>query len=168
MPREVMVRPDSIGTELEVQLEPPSRDVDRIERLDSRFKSYATVMADHALTAAKAAEQDIGAGNYRGALHGVPIAVKDLCFTQGVRTMGGSKVLADHIPDFDSTVVARLNAAGAILLGKLNLTEGAMGGYNPDFDIPVNPWRADRWAGASSSGSGVATAAAPPTLASLS
>ncbi|MEE8301530.1 MAG: amidase [Candidatus Tectomicrobia bacterium] len=133
--------------------------LDRIERLDSRFKSYATVMADHALAAAKAAEQDIGAGNYRGPLHGVPVAVKDLCFTQGVRTMGGSKVLADYIPGFDSTVVARLNAAGAILLGKLNLTEGAMGGYNPDFDIPVNPWGADRWAGASSSGSGVATAA---------
>jgi amidase len=85
--------------------------------------------------------------------------VKDLCFTKDVRTMGGTRVLADHVPTFDATVVARLHAAGAILLGKLNLTEGAMGGYHPDFAIPVNPWHAERYAGASSSGSGVATAA---------
>jgi amidase len=131
----------------------------RIEQLDGRLKSYATVMADHALAAAKAAEQAIVAGTYRGPLHGVPIAVKDLCYTTGVRTMGGTRVLADHVPTFDATVVARLHAAGAILLGKLNLTEGAMGGYHPDFAIPVNPWGVDRWAGASSSGSGVAMAA---------
>ena len=105
------------------------------------------------------AEQDICAGTYRGPLHGVPVAVKDLCFTTGVRTMGGTKVLVDHVPAFDATVVARLHAAGAVLLGKLNLTEGAMGGYHPDFAIPVNPWHAERYAGASSSGSGVATAA---------
>ena len=73
--------------------------------------------------------------------------------------MGGSKVLANHVPDFDSTVVARLESAGAVLLGKLNLTEGAVGGYHPEFDIPINPWNAERWTGTSSSGSGVATAA---------
>ncbi len=133
--------------------------LDRIEKLDPRFKSYATVMGESALAAARSAEQEIQAGAYRGALHGVPIAVKDLCFTRGVRTMGGTKPLADHIPDFDATVVAKFDDAGAVLLGKLNLTEGAMGGYNPDFDIPVNPWNVDRWAGASSSGSGVATVA---------
>ena len=131
----------------------------RISQLDSRYKSYATLMADEALTDARRAEKEIKDGRYRGPLHGVPIAVKDLCFTRGVRTMGGCKVLADHVPDFDSTVVARLEAAGAVLLGKLNLTEGAMGGYNPDFDAPKNPWNPDRWAGSSSSGSGVATAA---------
>ncbi len=131
----------------------------RIESLDARFKSYVTVMADHALAAARSAEQEIQRGAYRGALHGVPIAVKDLCFTKGVRTMGGTKSLASNIPDFDATVVAKFDVAGAVLLGKLNLTEGAMGGYNPEFDIPVNPWGADRWSGASSSGSGVATAA---------
>ena len=60
--------------------------------------------------------------------------------------------------NFDATVVARLRAAGSVLLGKLNLTEGAMGGYNPEFDVPLNPWNVDRWAGASSSGSGVSTA----------
>ena len=131
----------------------------RIEDLEPRFKSYATVMEDHALASARSAEQEIQSGTYRGALHGVPIAVKDLCFTKGVRTMGGTKSLADNIPHFDATVVTKFDAAGAVLLGKLNLTEGAMAGYNPDFDIPVNPWDSDRWAGASSSGSGVATAA---------
>ena len=133
--------------------------LDRIDRLDGRLKSYATVMADHATAAARRAEREIASGAYRGPLHGIPIAVKDLCFTRGVRTMGGSRALADHVPDFDATVVSRLEAAGAVLLGKLNLTEGAMGGYHPEFGIPVNPWNPERWSGASSSGSGVATAA---------
>ncbi|MBT4137131.1 MAG: amidase [Candidatus Latescibacteria bacterium] len=131
----------------------------RIEELDGRFKSYTTVMVDEAMEAAKAAEAEIALGKYRGALHGIPVAVKDLCFTKGVRTMGGSQALVDHVPSFDGTVVAKLKAAGAVLLGKLNMTEGAMGGYNPKFDVPVNPWHSERWAGASSSGSGVATAA---------
>ncbi|MBM3223139.1 MAG: amidase [Candidatus Tectomicrobia bacterium] len=131
----------------------------RIEQLDGRLQSYATVMAEQALAAATRAEREIQAGVYRGALHGVPIAVKDLCYTRGVRTMGGTKALAGHMPRFDATVVARLEAAGAVLLGKLHLTEGAMGGYNPDFAIPVNPWHPERYTGASSSGSGVATAA---------
>lgn len=132
--------------------------LDRINQLDN-LKSYATVMADHAIMAAQKAEAEITSGAYRGLLHGVPVAVKDLCFTKGVRTMGGTQALADHVPHFDSTVVARLESAGAVLLGKLNLTEGAMGGYNPKFQIPINPWNAERFAGASSSGSGVATAA---------
>ena len=133
--------------------------LERIEALDGGLKSYATVMADSALASARAADREIAAGNYRGGLHGVPIAVKDLCFTTGVATMGGAQVLRDFVPDFDGTVVRKLNDAGAVILGKLNLTEGAMAGYNPEFDIPVNPWGADRWSGASSSGSGVATAA---------
>ena len=133
--------------------------LERIEALDGHLKSFATVMADSALASARTAEQEIAAGNYRGGLHGVPIAVKDLCFTSGVATMGGARVLRDFVPDFDGTVVQKLNAAGAVILGKLNLTEGAMAGYNPEFQIPVNPWGSDRWSGASSSGSGVATAA---------
>ena len=132
--------------------------LERIGRLDGRYKAYATVMAEHAMEAARRAEREIIDGEYRGPLHGVPVAVKDLCFTDGVRTMGGCKVLSDHVPSYDSTVVSRLAAAGAVLLGKLNLTEGAMGGYNPDFDIPLNPWNTERWTGSSSSGSGVATA----------
>ena len=133
--------------------------LERIEQLDSQLKSYATVMREHAMAAAQEAEREINAGMYRGPLHGIPIAVKDLCFTKGVRTMGAAKVMADHVPTFDGTVIAKLESAGAILLGKLNLTEGAMGGYNPEFDIPKNPWNPDRWTGSSSSGSGVATAA---------
>ena len=133
--------------------------LERIEELDRQLKSYATVIAEQAMAAAQAAEREITAGKYRGPLHGIPIAVKDLCFTKGVRTMGGVEVLAGHVPAYDSTVITKLASAGAVLLGKLNLTEGAMGGYNRNFDIPKNPWNPDRWTGSSSSGSGVATAA---------
>ena len=131
----------------------------RIEALDGRYSSYATVMADQAMQSAARAENEITAGRYLGPLHGVPIAVKDLCFTRGVPTMGGTPVLSGHIPDFDATVISKLATAGAVLLGKLNLTEGAMAGYHPGFSIPVNPWDPERWTGASSSGPGVATAA---------
>lgn len=131
----------------------------RIEALDPSLKSYATVTADRALAAARRADEELAAGQYRGPLHGVPVAVKDLCYTAGIPTMGGLQVLRDHVPDFDGTAVARLDSAGAVLLGKINLTEGAMAGYNPRFDVPVNPWRADYWSGASSSGSGVSVAA---------
>ncbi len=133
--------------------------IDRIAAVDPKLHSYATVMTDHALAAAKRAEAEICSGKYRGPLHGVPIAVKDLFFTKGARTMAGLKVLADFVPEYDATAVARLEAAGAVLLGKLNLCEGAMAGYNRSFHIPVNPWREDLWPGASSSGSAVATAA---------
>lgn len=133
--------------------------LDRIAEVDKTLLSYATVTADRAMLAAKKAQAEIAAGNYKGLLHGVPIAVKDLCYTKNVKTMGGLKVRKDFIPDFDATVVEKLEAAGAVLLGKLNLTEGALSGYNRDFDIPVNPWGAKLWAGVSSSGCGVATAA---------
>lgn len=136
-----------------------TRILDRIAAVDPKLKSYATVMREEALDAARSAEGEIQRGTYRGALHGVPIAVKDLCYTKGTRTMAGTSIYADFIPDHDATVVTKLKQAGAILLGKLNLTEGAMAGYNPARDIPVNPWREDLWAGVSSSGSGVATAA---------
>jgi amidase len=133
--------------------------LDRIDRIDGQLKAYATVMADSARAQARAADAEIAAGNYRGPLHGIPVAVKDLCASDGVRTMGGSAVFADNVPDFDSTVVARFSEAGAVLLGKLNLTEGAMAGYNPKLDVPENPWKEGYWSGASSSGSGCAAAA---------
>lgn len=133
--------------------------LDRIAAVDGRLRSYATVTAERALAAAQDAAQEIARGRYRGPLHGMPIAVKDLCFTRGIRTMGGTAVLRDFVPTQDGTVVARLERAGAVLLGKLNLTEGAMAGYHRDFAVPVNPWNADYWPGGSSSGSGVATAA---------
>ena len=133
--------------------------LERIATVDVRLKSYATVMTEHAMASAQRADGEIRAGSYRGPLHGIPVAVKDLCYTSGARTMGGSGALADFVPTFDATVVERLDEAGAVLLGKLNLTEGAMLGYHRDFDLPINPWGEDLWAGASSSGSGVATAA---------
>ena len=132
--------------------------LERIDSFDSSYLSYATVMADQALEQAETLSKELREGQIRGPLHGIPVAVKDLCYTTGVRTMGGTAVLEENIPDYDSTVVSRLKAAGAVILGKLNLTEGAMGGYNPKRAIPKNPWNIDRWAGSSSSGSGVATA----------
>ena len=135
------------------------RMLDRIGRVDPALKSYATVMSEDARETARAAEREIAAGKYRGPLHGVPIAVKDLCYTKGIRTMGGTAVRKDSVPDVDATVVSKLRAAGAVLLGKLNLSEGAAAGYNPALDVPLNPWNPDRWPGMSSSGSGVATAA---------
>jgi len=133
--------------------------LERIEALDSNLKSFATVTGELAIKQAENAQKEIDNGKYRGKLHGIPIAVKDLCDTAGIRTMGGSAVFADNIPSQDATVIANLREAGAVLLGKLNMTEGAMGGYNPKLDVPENPWRKSHWAGASSSGSGSATAA---------
>ena len=98
----------------------------RIERYDLKLNSFATVCAARALSEAKQAEKEISSGVYRGPLHGVPISVKDLCYTKGLRTMGGLKVLKDFIPTFDATVVNKLNLSGAVLLGKNGLTEGAL------------------------------------------
>ncbi|MCA8902950.1 MAG: amidase [Hyphomonas sp.] len=131
----------------------------RIAGLDGQLNSYQTVMAEQAMAAARAAEDAIGAGTYLGPLHGIPIAVKDLFFTAGVVTKSGVAARSGFVPDHDATVVQKLKQAGAIILGKLNLTEGALNGYHPDFRIPVNPWNADYSTSGSSSGSGVATAA---------
>ena len=134
--------------------------LERIERLDPTLHSYATLLPNAALSEAERAESEIVArSNYRGPLHGVPIAVKDLCATKGVRTAAGTRVLADWVPDEDAAVVERLRDAGAILLGKLQMTEGAAGDHHPSITPPVNPWSAGAWAGVSSSGSAVATAA---------
>ncbi len=133
--------------------------LDRIARLDPALHSYATVTAELALRQAKAAEAEIAKGDHRGPLHGVPIAVKDICNTAGIVTAAGMAIHARHVPEFDSTVVKRLADAGAVLLGKLQLTEGAFAKHHPTVTAPRNPWNADFYAGASSSGSGVATAA---------
>ena len=133
--------------------------LDRIAVHESKLYSYLTITAELALRQAKEAEQEIAKGVYRGPLHGMPIAVKDLCFTKGIRTTCASKILSTWIPDHNATVVDKLNSAGAVLLGKLGMTEFALAGYHPSIHPPVNPWNADRWPGASSSGSGVATAA---------
>lgn len=133
--------------------------LDRVASLDGRLGSYALVMADTALAQAAEAEAEINAGRYRGALHGVPVAVKDLCWTQGVPTAAGMAIHKDYRPARDATVVGRLRAAGAVLLGKLQLTEGAYADHHPSITAPKNPWDPAYWPGISSSGPGVATAA---------
>ncbi|MBI1737053.1 MAG: amidase [Candidatus Rokubacteria bacterium] len=137
--------------------------LDRITTLDGTLRAFITITADEALDAARAAEQALARGDAVGALHGVPIGLKDLCDTAGVRTTGGSRILADNVPATDATVVARLKAAGAIVLGKLNMHEFAYGpqGLNAHYGTPVNPWdrTTHRLPGGSSSGSGVALAA---------
>src|SRR5437899_8428453 len=138
--------------------------LDRVTALDGKLKAFITVCADAALEAARAAEAELVAGRAVGPLHGVPYGPKDLYNTRGVRTTGGSKILADFVPADDATVVRRLRAAGAIVLGKLNMHEFAYGpeGLNAHYGDAVNPWDAGthRIAGGSSSGSGVAVAAA--------
>jgi amidase len=133
--------------------------LDRIAALDGALASYALVMADSAMAQAQAAEAEIAAGQYRGPLHGVPIAVKDLFWTKGVPTAGGMAIHKDFRPAEDATVVRRLRDAGAVLLGKLQMTEGAYSDYHPSVTPPKNPWDAAYWPGISSSGPGVATAA---------
>jgi amidase len=133
--------------------------LDRIAHLDGQLKSYAYVMASAALEQAHAAEKEIAAGEVRGPLHGVPIAVKDLCWTKDAPTAAGMTIYRDYRPSEDATVVSRLKEAGAVILGKLQLTEGAYADHHPEIDPPRNPWDATLWSGASSSGSGVATAA---------
>ncbi len=133
--------------------------LDRIAALDSRLLAYLTVTADEARLAAREAEAEIAGGNYRGPMHGIPYAVKDQLHTQGIRTTGGSPVFNDFVPGQDATVITRLKQAGAILLGKLSMTEFATSGMSHQFGPPRNPWDETRFTGGSSSGSGAATAA---------
>jgi amidase len=133
----------------------------RIAELDPTLLSYVTTMADTARAEARTAEREIAAGHYRGPLHGVPLAVKDLCDAAGVPTSAGMPRVRGKVAPAtsDATVVARLRAAGAVILGKLQLTEGAVAHHHPDIVPPINPHAADYWSGASSSGTGVAVAA---------
>jgi amidase len=140
-------------------VEATRQQLDRIAALDDRLASYAIVTADRAMAEAQAAETDIAAGRYRGPLHGVPLAVKDLFWTRGVPTAAGTTIHKDFRPDVDATAVRRLREAGAVLLGKLQMTEGAYSDHHPQVTPPRNPWNADYWPGISSSGPGVAVAA---------
>ncbi len=133
--------------------------LERIKALDPKLRAFITVTEDLALRQARRAEVEIGAGNLRGPLHGVPIALKDLFDTKGVNTTGGSMALRDRIPKENATVVTRLAEAGAVLLGKLAMTEGAFIEHAPGMPTPVNPWNAACMTGLSSSGPGVAMAA---------
>jgi aspartyl-tRNA(Asn)/glutamyl-tRNA(Gln) amidotransferase subunit A len=133
----------------------------RIERLNGELNAYITVTPEAALDEARAAEKEIAAGKHRGPLHGVPIAIKDLFATNGVRTTAGSKLLADWVPDDDATVVTKLREAGAVSLGKLGMHECAYGctSDNAFYGTVHNPWNPDHVPGGSSGGSGAATAA---------
>ena len=131
----------------------------RIEQLNPTLNAYAYIDKDGALNAADQADVAISSGRNVGPLHGIPLAVKDLHYTRGIATTGGMKHLKDFLPAEDGTAIQRLKSAGAIILGKLNLTEGAMSGYHREFSVPQNPWNNTYWPGASSSGSGVAVAA---------
>ncbi|CUV03663.1 Aspartyl-tRNA(Asn) amidotransferase subunit A @ Glutamyl-tRNA(Gln) amidotransferase subunit A [hydrothermal vent metagenome] len=133
--------------------------LDRITSLDHRFNSYLTVMREQALVDAQQAEEDIASGQHKGPMHGVPVAVKDQFWSRGVRSTGGSRILADFVPDEDATVIANLRKAGAVVLGKTNMTEFAITGFSHRYATPRNPWNTDSYTGGSSSGSGAATAA---------
>lgn len=134
-----------------------------IERIDSRLKSFITVTRDLALEQARVAEKEIAGGLYKGPLHGIPVALKDIIDTAGVRTTAGSKFLSDNMPAADAKVWQQLREAGCLLIGKTNLHEFARGSTtdNPHYGRCRNPWDIDgtRIAGGSSGGSGAAVAA---------
>jgi aspartyl-tRNA(Asn)/glutamyl-tRNA(Gln) amidotransferase subunit A len=133
----------------------------RIADLDPQLNAFITVTADLALQQARAAEQEIASGRYRGPLHGIPFGLKDIYGTRGILTSGHSRVCADNIPAEDATTTRKLRDAGAVLLGKLATHEFAHGG--PSFDLPWpparNPWNLEHFTGGSSSGSGAAVSA---------
>lgn len=133
--------------------------LDRIASVDQQFQSYIQVCNDRALNQARAFDAEVDNGVFRGPLHGVPIAVKDLCYTTYAPTRAGTTIHADFVPSYNATVVDRLENAGAVILGKLTMTEGAYTSHHPKIPTPPNPWNADYWVGSSSTGSGVATSA---------
>ena len=135
--------------------------LDRIEAIDPQLNAYLLVTSELALKQARTAEAEIMAGCYRGPLHGIPVALKDIYCTAGIRTTGHSRTRETYVPEFDATAVTRLYEAGAVLLGKLSTHEFAHGG--PSFDLPWpparNPWHREHFTGGSSSGSGAGVAA---------
>ena len=135
--------------------------LERIEQTDERLNSFITLLADEATAAAKDAETEIRNGDYRGPLHGIPIGLKDLYYTKGIRTAVGSKIMRDFTPDYDAAVTERFQEAGAILMGKLQMHEFALGATseNPHDGPAHNPWDTTRITGGSSGGSGSAVAA---------
>src|ERR1044071_552506 len=134
--------------------------LNRIESIDNRLHSFITITGDLALRQAEQAAQEITSGNYRGPLHGIPIALKDLYATKGIRTTCHSALLEHWVPDYDATTVAKLHEAGVVLLGKLGMHEFAFGGPSVDAPFPAvrNPWNVAHIPGGSSSGSGAAVA----------
>jgi aspartyl-tRNA(Asn)/glutamyl-tRNA(Gln) amidotransferase subunit A len=135
--------------------------LNRIQAIDGKLHCFITLTADLALQRARQAEKEIRSGTDRGPLHGIPIALKDLYATHGIRTTCHSAVLENWTPDYDATAVSKLSEAGAVLLGKLGMHEFAFGGPSVDAPFPAvrNPWNTAHIPGGSSSGSGAALAA---------
>ena len=131
----------------------------RIAKLNGEFHGYALVLAERAMAQAKSYDSEIAKGIRRGPLHGVPIGLKDLCYTSFAPTAGGTTIHRKFTPSFNATIVDRLERAGAVTLGKLKMTEGAYTSHHPDDQAPLNPWNVNYWVGSSSTGSGVATSA---------
>ena len=140
--------------------------LNRIESLEPILNSFITLLADQAMEAARQAEKEIQAGRYRGPLHGIPLGLKDLFYTKGIRTTSGSKIFDTFIPNVDGTVVTKLKEAGTILLGKLNMHPFAYGptGENQEYGHMHNPWNPELITGGSSGGSGSAATSGQCTL----
>ena len=138
----------------------------QIEKTEPTLNSFITLMPEQARSAARRAEEEIGRGNYRGPLHGIPVGLKDLFNTAGVKTTSGTRIYDNYVPDEDCTVATRFGQAGAILLGKLNMHPFAFGptGENGDYGHMHNPWNPERITGGSSGGSGSAAAAGQCTI----
>lgn len=135
--------------------------LDQIKSLNPKLNAFITVLEDSARADAKKAESQINEGKYKGPLHGIPISLKDLIYVRGVRSTSGSKILADFVPEYDSTVVKKLRDAGAIIIGTNNTHEFACGitNLNPHYGASKNPWDITRMSGGSSGGSAVAVRA---------
>jgi len=133
----------------------------RIDTFDGQVNAFITLTPELALEHARKAESEIGAGRWRGPLHGIPFGLKDIYDTAGIRTTAHSKIYIDNVPQADAALVSRLNAAGGVLLGKLGTHEFAIGGPSHDlpWPIPRNPWNREHYVGGSSSGSAAAVAA---------
>jgi amidase len=132
---------------------------DLIDKLDGHFQSYIHLCNDRAMVQAQAADAEIANKIYRGPLHGVPIAVKDLCYTTFAPTRAGTSIYNGFMANYNATVVDRLETSGAVILGKLSMTEGAYTGHHATIPAPTNPWNPKYWVGTSSSGSGVGPSA---------
>ncbi len=155
-----------IGTRQVSPVEVIDAHLERIEATEHTLNSFITLLADNAREVARRAETQIQAGNYRGPLHGIPVGLKDLFNTAGVRTTSGSRIFDNFIPSEDCTVATRFRQAGAILLGKLNMHQFAYGptGENFDYGHMHNPWNPEMVTGGSSGGSGSAAAAGQCTI----
>ena len=140
--------------------------LERIGVLEPTLNSFITLLPEQARAAARQAEREIQAGQYRGPLHGIPLGLKDLYYSKGVRNTSGTRIFDEYVPDFDCTVAAKFNEAGAILMGKLNLHQLAYGptGENLDYGHMHNPWNPENITGGSSGGSGSAAAAGQCTI----